>query len=545
VMLARWGKQKLRPAVGRRNRYQSLMFPESAASDARASSRLGTRKRILPPTGTDGMSEGITLKGEFQGTSRRTLRWLFALDAPLKRRDWALISYTGWLVLLFAVLVTEALTSKGSSITGPTWPLAALAVSAFLVERQSVRLTPRAAVSVSSLPIVLAAVIYGPLAAIVVSVASLLSDFRAPFARWIIWTSSRSIAAGCAGVVALKVSGASSHGFGRVVAAVAAATLIEQLGDLALGSVAARLRGMTIREIAKFSSAIFVALPLYVPITAVLVYTYREISPCSVVLFLFPAFAAQKFFVLYQEQRATSQELAIAIEQQEKANLSFASALVATLDARDRYTAGHSAAVAVYARDIAARLGLDANQQELAHLCGLVHDIGKVGLPTGLLEKPGPLTLEERRQMEEHATIGERILKNVEGHEKIAHVVRHHHERIDGQGYPDRLVGDDIPLLARIIAVADAYDAMTSDRPYRDSMPSQVARLRMAQAVGSQFDTTVVAGFEAILAQAPDEYRVGVGTEFMFEAQTLRARRGTLEASAARPRLTALHAQAS
>jgi putative nucleotidyltransferase with HDIG domain len=491
------------------------------------------------------MSERITLKGEFQGTSRRTLRWLFALDAPLKRRDWALISYSGWLVLLFVALVTAALTSKGSSITGPTWPLAALAVSAFLVERQSVRLTPRAAVSVSSLPIVLAAVIYGPLAAIVVSVASLLSDFRAPFARWIIWTSSRSIAAGCAGVVALKVSGASSHGFGRVVAGVVAATLIEQLGDLALGSVAARLRGVTIREIAKFSSAIFVALPLYVPITAVLVYTYREISPWSVVLFLFPTFAAQKFFVLYQEQRATSQELAIAIEQQERTNLSFASALVATLDARDRYTAGHSAAVAVYARDIAARLGLDANQQELAHLCGLVHDIGKVGLPAGLLEKPGPLTLDERRQMEEHSTIGERILKNVEGYEKIAHVVRHHHERIDGQGYPDRLVGDDIPLLARIIAVADAYDAMTSDRPYRDSMPSQVARLRMAQAVGSQFDTTVVAGFEAILAQAPEGYRVGVGTEFRFEAQTMRARRGTLEASTARPRLAALHAQAS
>ncbi len=94
----------------------------------------------------------------------------------------------------------------------------------------------------------------------------------------------------------------------------------------------------------------------------------------------------------------------------ERANLSFASALVATLDARDRYTAGHSSAVAVYARDIAARMGLSAEEQQLVHVCGLVHDIGKIGLPAGLLEKPGALTLEERRDMQQHSEIGERIL---------------------------------------------------------------------------------------------------------------------------------------
>jgi putative nucleotidyltransferase with HDIG domain len=180
--------------------------------------------------------------------------------------------------------------------------------------------------------------------------------------------------------------------------------------------------------------------------------------------------------------------------------LSFASALVATLDARDRYTAGHSAAVARYARDIAARMGLSQEEQELAHLCGLVHDIGKVGLPPGLLEKRGPLTLDERRQMEDHAAIGERILANVDDYTEIARIVRHHHERVDGLGYPDRLRSDEIPVLSRIIAVADAYDAMTSDRPYREAMPSRVARHRLAQAVESQFDTNVVAAFEAILA---------------------------------------------
>jgi HD-GYP domain-containing protein (c-di-GMP phosphodiesterase class II) len=97
--------------------------------------------------------------------------------------------------------------------------------------------------------------------------------------------------------------------------------------------------------------------------------------------------------------------------------------------------------------------------------------------------------------------------------------VRHHHERVDGLGYPDGLSGEEIPLLSRIIAVADAYNAMTSDRPYRDAMPSRVARLRLAQAVDSQFDTGVVAAFEAILTSASDSYRNGTAMDFRLEAR--------------------------
>jgi putative nucleotidyltransferase with HDIG domain len=237
-------------------------------------------------------------------------------------------------------------------------------------------------------------------------------------------------------------------------------------------------------------------------------------SPWTLIFFLVPAFAAQRLFLLYQRQRRLTDSLAAANGQLARANISFASALIATLDARDRYTAGHSAAVAVYARDIAMRMGLGREDQELAYLCGLVHDIGKIGLPASLLEKTGPLTLDERRQMEEHSAIGERILSNVENYSEIATIVRHHHERIDGHGYPDGLDGDVIPLLARIIAVADAYNAMTSDRPYRDAMPSRVARMRLAQAVDSQFDTGVVAAFEAILVGASEEYRTGCGHVF-------------------------------
>jgi putative nucleotidyltransferase with HDIG domain len=222
---------------------------------------------------------------------------------------------------------------------------------------------------------------------------------------------------------------------------------------------------------------------------------------------------------MYQDQSRLTAELTDLNATLEAANLSFASALVTTLDARDRYTAGHSAAVAVYARDIASRMGLDDAHQRLAHLCGLVHDIGKIGLPAGLLEKPGALTLDERREMQRHSEIGERILSKVETYAEIASVVRHHHERVDGQGYPDGICADEIPLLARIIAVADAYNAMTSDRPYRDAMPTQVARLRLAQAVETQFDTAVVAAFEAILAGATEDYRLAKGEEFYLAVE--------------------------
>lgn len=507
--------------------YQNLTEPETAATEPSMASKPMIRERMgFLLEGLTAANEGITRKGEFQGDSHRFLRWLFGLDGRLTARDRALAVYTAsLLVLLAGALVQLVAGGWAHSAWSHRWPLAALALSALIAERQSVRLSSRAEISVSFLPIILAAVVYGPVAAILVSVASLAVEFRPPYARWLLWTLTRSLAAGMAGVVALKLDGSETHPFGRVVIAVGVCTAVQHVGDLLLGSVVGLLRGMRILEVGRAASTVLLGMPLYAPVTAVLVYAYQEVSAWSVVLFLFPAFAAQKLFLLYQEQRATAEELAAAMARQERANLSFATALVATLDARDRYTAGHSAAVAIYARDIASRLGLSVERQHLAHLCGLVHDIGKVGLPPGLLEKPGPLTLEERRQMEEHPVIGEKILGNVEDYEEIAKIVRHHHERVDGQGYPDGLAGDDIPLLSKILTVADAYDAMTSDRPYRDSMPSQVARLRMAQAVASQFDTTIVAAFEAILAQAHEDYRCGRGTDFAFSAQADRAPR--------------------
>lgn len=402
--------------------------------------------------------------------------------------------------------------------------VAVLVVLAIGAERQSISLTPNAEVSVSSLVYIFAAVVLGPLSGAVVGAASVLAnlprrDVPQPILRWAAWTSITFIVAGAAGLAAAAVSGATSRGFLGLFAAVVAAFTVETVADLWLGSVAPLIRGTStiFGSVRSVGPALLGSVPLYAPVVAVLAYSYETISPWSVALFVIPAVAASRLLLLYRQQRETSEALGDANARLASANVSFATALVATLDARDRYTAGHSAAVAIYASDIATRMDLSGHERDLVHLCGLVHDIGKIGLPAGLLEKPGSLTLEERRQMEQHSTIGERILRNVDDYSEIAAIVRHHHERVDGNGYPDGLLGDEIPLLARIIAVADAYNAMTSDRPYRDAMPSRVARLRLAQAVESQFDTAVVAAFEAVLTGADESYRMGVRDDFVFE----------------------------
>ena len=415
--------------------------------------------------------------------------------------------------------------------------LVVLALLALGAEHEGIKLTPHAEVSVSSLVCVFAAVVLGPLAGALVGAAGVLADLprrdtAQPILRWSTWTSIRFTATACAGLTAAEVVGHGPYSFWNLFGAVAAAFAVETTVDLGLGAVAPAIRGSnTVRgAFRELGPALVGSVPLHAPVVAVLAYSYLTISPWSVALFAIPAVAAQRLLLLYRQQRESAVALASANERLAIANLSFATALVATLDARDRYTAGHSAAVAIYARDIAERMGLSSRDQEIAHLCGLVHDVGKIGLPAGLLEKPGALSLEERRQMEQHSVIGERILRNVSDYAEIAAIVRHHHERVDGNGYPDRLEGDQIPIHARIIAVADAYNAMTSDRPYRDAMPSRVARMRLAQAVESQFDTSVVAAFEAILAGSNEEYRMGLHPEFELTSREALSAVGDVDA---------------
>jgi putative nucleotidyltransferase with HDIG domain len=427
------------------------------------------------------------------------------------------------LLVVAATATAVGLVVAGYTIASPL-VVAGLAVTAAVAERWSVSLTATTQLSVYLLPTVFAAVAFGPLEAGMVAGCSLLLDpgllrraepGESPRLRWAAYSCSSFITGVVAGLVAEQLVGA--YSLGAIVAATFAAMGIAEGLDFGFAALTSHLRGKRMRQVVKAIAPVsLTSFLIFAPIVVFLVVAYFEVSQWTLLLFALPALALQRLYGLYQRERGLTESLTEANELLGRANLSFAEALVATLDARDQYTAGHSAAVAIYSRDIAARMGLPEEMQERVYLCGLVHDIGKIGLPAGLLEKPGALTLEERRIMQEHSAIGERILRNVDGYADIADAVRHHHERVDGEGYPDGITGEEMPPLSRIIAVADAYNAMTSNRPYRDAMPSRVARLRLAQAVGSQFDVDVVAAFEAVLAEADENYRMARRADFRF-----------------------------
>jgi HD-GYP domain-containing protein (c-di-GMP phosphodiesterase class II) len=188
-----------------------------------------------------------------------------------------------------------------------------------------------------------------------------------------------------------------------------------------------------------------------------------------------------------------------------------ARSLTAAIDAKDSYTYGHSERVARIAVELGRELGLQEQELSDVFLAGLLHDIGKIGIRDAVLSKPGSLTPEEFEHVKQHATIGYSILQNLRPIIHLLPGVRNHHERYDGKGYPDNLAGDAIPLLARILAVADCYDAMTTNRPYRQALPVPEVEQILADGAGTQFDARVVAAFQACRQKIHGIRQRGVG----------------------------------
>jgi diguanylate cyclase (GGDEF)-like protein len=203
-----------------------------------------------------------------------------------------------------------------------------------------------------------------------------------------------------------------------------------------------------------------------------------------------------------QAQRDTFQAAALGRRSSELL-LASVMLLAETLDLRDEGTARHSLTVGAYARQTALTLGLEPSRVERIHAAGVLHDLGKLGIADAILYKPGPLEESEWREMRRHPEIGARILEHA-GLTDIADWVRGHHERMDGDGYPRGLQGEEIPLEARILAVADAYEAMIADRPYRLGMPGADAREELRHCRGTQFDPVVVRAFLEALTECGD-----------------------------------------
>lgn len=171
------------------------------------------------------------------------------------------------------------------------------------------------------------------------------------------------------------------------------------------------------------------------------------------------------------------------------------------IDLRDPYTAGHSKRVAIYSRQLAVAIKLPVREVEVVENGALLHDIGKIGIPDAVLFKPAGLNPDERRVISAHPVIGARLLGGISAMGDIVPCVLHHHEKLDGTGYPDHLAGEEIPLGARIIAVADTFDAMTTDRPYRRALSAQTAITELVRVSGTQLDAALVLAFVELVVR--------------------------------------------
>ena len=233
-------------------------------------------------------------------------------------------------------------------------------------------------------------------------------------------------------------------------------------------------------------------LVVYEPLGAMLAQVYLRQGRPAVALFLVPLLVARYSFQLYIKMRAAYVETI--------------STLTASLDAKDPSTLGHSERVARYATEIGRKMGLDYQQLDLLRYVGILHDIGKIGIRDAILKKPGRFTAEEYEEMKKHPGLGAGIIAGIKSLGTASSWVRHHHERYDGNGFPDHLQDGSIPLGARIIAVADSLDAITSKRVYKPEMSWETAIAEMQRCSGSQFDPEVVRVFVSVAdALKPDE----------------------------------------
>jgi ribonuclease P protein subunit RPR2 len=208
----------------------------------------------------------------------------------------------------------------------------------------------------------------------------------------------------------------------------------------------------------------------------------------------------------FKEERQRSQQLRASY-------MATVRALASAVEARDAYTSKHAERVAAYGLELARALGLALGDHPEIEFGFLLHDVGKVAIPDAILFKPRPLDREERLVMERHPEIGEQILREIEFLGPAKEVVRHHHERWDGHGYPDGLAGESIPIAARVFAVADALDALTTTRPYRPAVAIPRARQIIVAESGRQFDPSVIAAFESLRDERIDEMRSEIGVE--------------------------------
>ncbi len=404
-------------------------------------------------------------------------------------------------------------------------PCLVLCALALIAESLAVEVSDRITLTASNLPILLAMMFLGPVPAMIVAaIAGVWGCWRERSFFIALFNVSDYVVAAAAGAfVFVAVEAAwgfdqSALSTGLLAAGVLAAAAYEFTLGMAVG-FASRLmyqRSLTTylrEELPPFvrSLAVLTGLGL---MTAAL---YAEAGLVAVVLLFVPLFASQYMFKLLVNEKqhvATQKELS---DRYLEMNIGLAAAMVVLLDSKDEYTAQHSAAVAMYCRDLAGALGLPEAEAEALHLAGLLHDLGKVGTPDAILGKEAALNDEEWEFIRQHPGKGAEVLSHLAAYQDVADIVQYHHERLDGSGYPDGVTGERIPELSKILAIADSYHAMTSDRPYKVARSSFDALKELRRASGVTLDARYIEAFAQMLRDKDLAYREGTSTDFMGE----------------------------
>lgn len=430
-------------------------------------------------------TESERLRASFAGREQRML------DAE---RHAAVIVGVGFLA---AAVALAAFAGEQRSVPLPVVALYVLGLAAasevrfeigagFTVPTQAVFVPMLFAVPVSLAPLLVA------LSLALASLPSILTG-RAPVSRLLRVPGNSWFALGPALVLALANDHSPSGRWGVLVLA-----LIAQCAcDISASAVRERLRGgLTITELTVEMRQVYLIDLTLAPLGLVVAIAAVE-RPWAVLL-IAPLFGVLRWF---SKERRTRLEQLIELNDAYRGT---ALLLGDVVEADDAYTGEHCKDVVHLALDVARELGLDAEQQRIVEFGGLLHDIGKIAVPKEIVNKPGKLDPQEWEIIKTHTVEGQRMLERVGGFMgKVGWIVRSHHERWDGGGYPDGLRGEHIPLEARIIACCDAFNAMTTTRPYRRAMPSSVALAELLAHAGAQFDPLVVEALSAVVERVP------------------------------------------
>jgi len=476
------------------------------------------------------MARGITVKAESPSVARQAEPRAMWLSAYITLITAVAIGVVG--ALIYAQV-------HHPSVVSPAyfqWP-ALLLLLGVGVLAEKFRISPHAGAEISAgfLAFFLAAAIVGPLGAIFVAVASqALVLWRAGRLQALCFSSAAAITAGGSALFYWFLLG---RGPGSAIAVagygLAAGSLFHVLNYFVFVPVMWLRRGMRPNQVWSEGFQPFVLSHFFFLIISLgLIAIYRAYAPGDaapglhstllVVLCLLPVVGLIYAFRAYARQRDLADHNARLAARNERLALEAVASQVTALDLKDDYTAQHSAAVAQWATDIAEAMKLPQRRVHLTHLASLVHDVGKIGIPDELLKSSQSLDIEDWALIESHCVHGHKILGRIEQFEELADVVLYHHERYDGNGYPHGLVGRDIPIESRIIAVADAYSAMISRRPYGEPLPTIVAEAELEFRKGTQFDPEVVDYFLELLRGRSESYRLGMKADFRMEVQDVK-----------------------